>query len=240
MMDTIKVEKKNVKMVAHRGLSGIEKENTNAAFVAAGNRSYFGVETDIRIAKDGNVVIMHDDGSGRVAKDNLIVSECTYDALGSIILDDIDGAQGRNDLRIPLFSDYLSICKKYGKKCVVELKPIFTEDELKKIINIVNEFDYLDNVIFIAFGIENLITLRGLLPNQPAQWLVCEWKEEYLSKLKEYNLDLDIHYNAVTKELVDMLHSNGIEINCWTCDIAEDADKLIECGVDYITSNILE
>ena len=34
-MDTIKVNRKDVKMIAHRGLSGLERENTNAAFVAA-------------------------------------------------------------------------------------------------------------------------------------------------------------------------------------------------------------
>ena len=38
-MDTIKIENKTVKMVAHRGLSGIEKENTCSAFVAACNRA---------------------------------------------------------------------------------------------------------------------------------------------------------------------------------------------------------
>ena len=46
-MDTIKFDKKKTVMIAHRGLSGIETENTNSAFVAAGNRSYYGIETDI-------------------------------------------------------------------------------------------------------------------------------------------------------------------------------------------------
>ena len=44
-MNTIKLNKGNVRVVAHRGLSGIERENTNAAFVAAANRSYYGIET---------------------------------------------------------------------------------------------------------------------------------------------------------------------------------------------------
>ena len=37
-MDSIKLDIRTAKMIAHRGLSGIEKENTNAAFIAAGNR----------------------------------------------------------------------------------------------------------------------------------------------------------------------------------------------------------
>ena len=52
-MDTIKIEKKQVRMVAHAGLFGLETANTNAGFIAAGNRSYWGVECDVRVAKDG-------------------------------------------------------------------------------------------------------------------------------------------------------------------------------------------
>ena len=45
-MDTIKINKKNTKMVAHAGLFGMETANTNAGFIAAGNRSYWGVESN--------------------------------------------------------------------------------------------------------------------------------------------------------------------------------------------------
>ena len=67
-MNTIKFEKKSTQVVAHRGLSGIEKENTNAAFVAAGNRSYYGVETDIHRTADGRFVVCHDDDLKRIEK----------------------------------------------------------------------------------------------------------------------------------------------------------------------------
>ena len=66
-MNTIKITKNSTKLVAHRGLSGIEKENTNAAFVAAGNRSYYGIETDIHRTADGRFVVCHDDDLKRVA-----------------------------------------------------------------------------------------------------------------------------------------------------------------------------
>ena len=52
-MNTIKIDKKDAKIIAHRGLSGIETENTNAAFIAAGNRSYYGIETDVHKTLDG-------------------------------------------------------------------------------------------------------------------------------------------------------------------------------------------
>ena len=66
-MDTIKfTEKGNVKMIAHRGLSGLERENTNAAFVAAGQRSYYGIETDVHVTADEKYIIIHENLGTRI------------------------------------------------------------------------------------------------------------------------------------------------------------------------------
>ena len=78
-MNTIRFNRGNVKLVAHRGLSGIETENTCAAFIAAGNRDYFGIETDARITADGKFILMHDDTTARVSGVELKV---TLEAFG--------------------------------------------------------------------------------------------------------------------------------------------------------------
>ena len=74
-MDTVKISHGNTKMIAHRGLSGIEQENTNAAFVAAGNRSYYGIETDVHRTADGQYVIIHDDTTARVTNGYLAAGQ---------------------------------------------------------------------------------------------------------------------------------------------------------------------
>ena len=73
MVDTIHIDSGNVKMIAHRGLSGLERENTNAAFVAAGMRSYFGIETDIHRTADGQFVVFHDDTTTRLTEVEWVV-----------------------------------------------------------------------------------------------------------------------------------------------------------------------
>ena len=83
-MDTIKIDNKNVRMVAHRGLSGLEKENTCSAFVAACNRAtYFGVETDVHRTADGQFVIFHDDNTARVGIDHMVIEELRLTPCGS-------------------------------------------------------------------------------------------------------------------------------------------------------------
>ena len=67
--DTIKIaDHGSTKFVAHRGVSGLETENTAAAFIAAGNRSYYGVETDIWRTLDHRYICNHDGRSGRICE----------------------------------------------------------------------------------------------------------------------------------------------------------------------------
>lgn len=239
-MNTIKFDKKNALVVAHRGLSGIEKENTNAAFVAAGNRSYFGIETDVHKTLDGKYVVFHDDTTGRVAIDNMEVEKTTFDCLRSLLLTDIDGKKGRTDIRIPTLQEYIAICKKYEKVAVLELKNAFAEDEIYEIADIITEMGYLENVIFISFCLENLIFLRKKYPVQPAQFLIEEYSDSLIDTLRENNLDLDIRYTSLNADNMKKLHDAGIKVNCWTCDDPQAAEQLVDWGIDFITSNILE
>ena len=239
-MDTVKFNKKDVKIIAHRGLSGIETENTNSAFVAAGNRSYWGIETDIHKTADGVYVVFHDDNTIRMTNKDMVIEKSTYKDLCELTLNDINGKQGRRDLVIPLLGDYICICKKYNKHAVLELKNSFAYEDIKEIVEIIESYEYLDDTTFISFDINNLISLRKILPNQNAQFLTGSFSNEILENLKKYKLDLDIDSKCVTKELVQTMKRNNIEVNCWVCDDAEDGEKLVECGVDYITSDILE
>ena len=170
-MDTIKVKTNGVKMIAHRGLSGIERENTCPAFVAAGNRSYYGVETDVHVTKDGKFVIIHDETTERITlgKYNINVEENDYSAVENIVLPDLDDTTERKDIRIPLMSEYIKICQKYNKICVLEIKNHFEEDSLEKLIEEIKKLGYIDNVIFISFDFENCVNVKKLLPENDVQ-----------------------------------------------------------------------
>ena len=242
-MDTIKLQKNGVKMIAHRGLSGIERENTCPAFVAAGNRSYFGIETDVHVTRDGKFVIIHDETITRVSlgESNLNVEECTFDEIKSVELPDLDGSRFRRDIKIPLLCDYISICKKYGKICVLELKNRFKKEDIERMVEEIKNLDYLENVIFISFSYENCVDLRALLPCAKIQLLTMEViSDKLIDLLIAHKLDLDIYYPRISGEWIEKLHESGIMVNVWTCDSKEDAERLVSMGVDFITSNILE
>ena len=239
MQDTLKLRDSRVKMIAHRGVSGLERENTAAAFVAAGNRSYWGIETDVHRTQDGAYVIIHDDDTRRVADENLPVEGSTLHQLQTLTLKDMDGLP-RQDLVLPLLPEYSRICRKYGKVSVLELKNHFAPEQVAEIVAIVRDAGWLKETVFISFDLENLLSLRRLLPDQPAQYLVCEESPDLMDTLIRHRLDLDMDYTALTPDLVRRVHEAGRLVNVWTVNNPDDARRLADWGVDYITSNIIE
>lgn len=239
-MDTSKFDKKNTKVTAHRGVSGLETENTAAAFIAAGQRSYYGVETDIHFTKDGYYICCHDSNLERVSGKSIVIEETKLSVLEDICLYERGTTEERSYLRIPHLTDYIRICKKYGKVCVAEIKGLMPREHLENIVKIFDGEDMLENTIFIAFDFGNLVILRDLLPEQKLQFLTGKIDDKLVEELKKYRMDLDVYHEALTEENIKMLHENGIEINCWTVDNTERAEQLAAWGVDHITSNILE
>lgn len=239
MQDTIHVNLPGVKMVAHRGVSGLERENTCAAFVAAGNRSYFGVETDIHRTADGRYIVFHDDNLTRLLGDGRVVEEMRFDELRALRLTDLDG-NARGDLLLPTLEEYVHICKKYDKDCVLEIKNHFEPEDIDNVIAIIRGIGWLERTIFISFDLPNMICIRERLPQQRAQYLVSMFGDDLLDILTGHHLDLDIKYSSLSAEQVRACHEAGIQVNVWTVNEAADAERLAGYGVDFITSNILE
>ena len=239
MQDTIHVKLPGVRMVAHRGVSGLERENTCAAFVAAGNRSYFGVETDIHRTVDGQYIVFHDDNLVRLLGDERVVEEMRFDELRALRLTDLDG-NARGDLLLPTLAEYVNICKKYDKDCVLEIKNHFEPEDIDNVIAIIRGIGWLERTIFISFDLPNMLCIRERLPQQRAQYLVSTFGEDLLSILTQNHLDLDIKYSSLSAEQVRACHEAGIKVNVWTVNEAADAERLAGYGVDFITSNILE
>ena len=115
-----------------------------------------------------------------------------------------------------------------------------TPEDIDRIIDIIRQEEYLDQVIFISFDLPNMICIRERLPRQQAQFLISSIPDWLLDTLQKYHLDLDIKHTALTPAFADALHAAGIKVNVWTVNTPEDAQRVMDMGVDFITTNILE
>ena len=239
-MDTIRIaDKGNTKMIAHRGVSKLERENTMPAFVAAGNRSYYGIETDIHITRDGRFIVYHDDNTLRLTGVDSIVEEQDFDTLRRLEIKDFDD-ESRIDLHMPTLEEYIKTRKKYEKIAVLELKNPMPKEKVFEVCEVLDKIGHREGTVVISFDYQNLLFVKEKHPEQKVQFLCKEYDEALIQKLKKDGMDLDIHRGAVELKLIDLCHQNGIEVNAWTVDDPDQARSFIDMGIDYITTNILE
>ena len=239
-MDTIKINKKDTLLIAHRGLSGIERENTCASFIAAGNRSHYGIETDIHLTKDNIFVISHDANTKRVSPFTQEIKDTNYQDLQKIDYYELNTTTTKPYIKMPTLKEYLEICEKYNKHSVIEIKPLFKVSEIKRLLKEIKEIRKLDDVTIIAFDLRNLLRLRKLDETIKIQYLASKYTDELLDICKTNNFGIDIHYGALTPSVIKNFKDSGIIINAWTVNDKDVAKSLIESGVDFITTNILE
>ena len=233
-----------VRMIAHKGYWLDTKENTAEAFIAAGKKSYYGIEADTRITADGEFVMIHDGNTNAATNGETVVTirETTWEEIQKIRLPGNDGTYD-TEYRIPRVEDYISICKEYGKVPFLELKDGHTKEELQSLIGKIESIGYLSETVFISFSWENCVLLRELLPDAKIMSLIeqDDITDELIEQLVEYDIGLDINQKRLwMKIFVENCHIKGVELGVWTCDDAAAAEKFISWGVDYITTNVLE
>ncbi len=213
-------------LVAHRGFSGIEPENTMRAFRAAVKHNAIMIELDVHLCKSGEVVVIHDstlkrttNGSGRIAKKTWAE------------LKQLDAGKGE---RIPLLRDVLKNLK--GKiKLNIELKGKGTALPVLKCIKAA-QWKQKD-LILSSFKLSELQKVKKHAPNMPLAFLVeRKWGALRACKKNKFG-GVHIAKRFATKKFVDQAHKEGLWVHAWSINTKKEAKKLAAHGVDAVTSN---
>ena len=221
---------KTPKILAHRGASAHAPENTMAAFELALSHQADGIELDVMLSKDDQVVVIHDDTVDRTTDGCGRVRDMTLDELKSL-----DAGDGQ---KIPTLID---VFEQLGDKCLlnIELKNYTTIfDRLPiAVAHIVRTYHLEDSVIISSFNPFNLPRFRrrlgdvdlGLitLPDKASHWI---WR------LFRYDA-LHPHFTDVDQILVSALHAQNRQVNVWTVDEPEEILRLADLNVDSIITN---
>lgn len=146
----------------------------------------------------------------------------------------------RSDLRVPEFRDYLSICAKYGKHPVIELKDPFSPAALARIVGEVRDHGILADAVFISFLWKNCLGIRKLCPDLPVMNLDGLSDAAPLPEHLKHRIGADFHFNKLDRETVSAFRSAGLPVCAWTVDDPALARSLADIGVEYLTTNILE
>ena len=215
-----------IEVIGHRGAAGLEPENTLRSVRRAIELGVDRVEIDVRISRDGRLVIMHDETVDRTTNGHGYVSELTFDELRSL-----DAGMGE---KIPTLEEILRFTM--GKaKLEIELK---VPEAAEPTIQLVEELNAEKDVIVISFIHELLERVHDLNPNIKTGALFFEVPKDILQRaLKVHASSIHVYYRNVNSELVKEAHRSGLEVAVWNPNRIEEMREMIDLGVDAIGSD---
>jgi glycerophosphoryl diester phosphodiesterase len=233
-------------VIAHRGGAKESTENTIEAFQRAARIGADGIETDLRLTRDGVVVIYHDEIFGRVEglpkpQQTRRVAEMTYAELRASPLLPVGNDSGRRF--VPTLEDLMAKVKTGLLNIELKRGPKF-DDLVDKTIAILKGSPDLDRVVLEAPDLKTSEKLRKELGERvklhlnPGYDTTVSYQESLEKVLKFKPHSISVNYKKVSLELIERAHLSDVEVWAWTLDSPETAQALRQLGVDAIKTDV--
>lgn len=227
------------KNFAHRGFSGKYPENTMLAFEKAIEAGADGIELDVQLTKDGEIVIIHDETIDRTTNGKGEVVSYTYEELNKFDASYIyTGKMGFN--KIPTLKEYFELVKDKNIITNIELKTGINEyiGIEEKVWDLIKEYNLIEKVIISSFNHYSILRMKKIAPELKYGLL----SETWIINAGKYTKDLGIecyhpHFVNMTEEIVKEIKSHGIEINTFTVNKEEQIYDMLNKGIDIIIGN---
>jgi glycerophosphoryl diester phosphodiesterase len=232
-----------MKIIAHRGASAVAPENTLAAFMEAIRVGADMIELDVRLSRDGAVMVFHDqdlsrttDGHGPVEK--LTLAELRELDAGSWFSDEFigEGIPTLEEVIRTIFPSRIELC--------IEIKIDPGREELRgkllaDTIAIIERTGFQGRTTIVSFDRESISLSKSIRPNmrtglifhREEVWNECE--EEGYAGIDA----LSVCWNIVTTPRVSAAHRADRKVIAWTIDREEELNLILTLSVDALASN---
>lgn len=220
------------KVIAHRGFWDIDNGAHNS--LSSLYRSYeigtYGVEFDVWMTGDGELVVFHDEDINGVN-----IATASYNEIRDMKIS--------NGEILPTLDNFLTFAKNFPElKLILEIKSNISGDGYAKklakaVVDKVELHKLGYRTDYIAFSVDVCKALAKYRANLHIEYLSGN---ESPKQLKEWGIN-GIDYNQYVlfknPDLVKDSHDNGLSVNVWTVNDPVNMRRLIGMGVDYITTD---
>ncbi|MCX5401596.1 glycerophosphodiester phosphodiesterase family protein [Streptomyces sp. NBC_00102] len=210
--------------IGHRGLMGVEPENTLRSFVRAERAGMDAIELDLHLSKDGALVVMHDaevdrttDGTGRIADKTLAE------------LRELDAGQGE---RVPLFEEVLDAV---ASPIQAEIKDAAAARALAEVIT---RRGLTGRVEVSSFHDEAVAETGRLLPDVPTVLIASRWGPDVVERARAAGAaTLALNIRRLTLETVEQAREAGLRVIAWVVNTPEQLALVRAFGLDGATTD---
>ncbi|BAC70307.1 glycerophosphodiester phosphodiesterase [Streptomyces avermitilis] len=217
---------RTVTAVAHRGDPYRVRENTIDSLRSALRQGADAVEIDVRLTRDGVPVLLHDETLKRLWEQDRPLRSLSWDEV-----------RGLTDGGVPTLVDALAAT---GESRVMLDLPGAGPRAVRRIVDVIREYGAEERVYYCA-GAPAMLAVRAA---DPAAEIALTWTT--LAPPRPALLDavrprwLNYRFSLVDRELTARVHREGYLLSAWTPDTRRSMRRLLDMGVDAITTNRID
>ncbi len=224
---------------AHRGASGYAPENTLAAFQKAVDLGADGVELDIQLTKDDQIVVIHDETIDRTSDGKGWVKDYTLEELRAFNYNRTKPEYKHAD--IPTMREVFELLKPTELFINIEIKTgvVFYEKIEEKILALTKEMGMEDRVCYSSFNHYTVTRIHELKPDAEVGFLYADGPIDMPSYGVKHGVNA-LHpalYNLQYDGFVKECKEKGLKLNVWTVNERPYMEMCCQYGVDAIITN---
>jgi len=228
------------RFVSHRGFQPLAPANSLPAFEYAGRLGQWAIETDVHMTRDGHLVCCHNKTVDETFNGTGAIKEMTLKECRKLRMNTGNRLECLRDEQkvMPLFSEYLAICKKFGSVPFLELK---TEDS-EAVMRAVEESGIGQEGVVCSSGYYDYLVLARKAAPKAFMHLIFAKEEQVEDMARMGNAGLSWRINdplARPVELIKLAHDHGLKVCLRAGDTVESVRIMLELGLDYIPSNCM-
>ena len=224
---------------AHRGASGYAPENTLAAFQKAVDLDADGVELDIQLTKDDQIVVIHDETIDRTSDGKGWVKDYTLEELRAFNYNRTKPEYKHAD--IPTMREVFELLKPTELFINIEIKTgvVFYEKIEEKILALTKEMGMEDRVCYSSFNHYTVTRIHELKSDAEVGFLYADGPIDMPSYGVKHGVNA-LHpalYNLQYDGFVKECKEKGLKLNVWTVNERPYMEMCCQYGVDAIITN---
>lgn len=230
----------NTLVFAHRGASGYAPENTLEAFQLAVQQQADGVELDVHLTRDKQILVAHDERIDRVSDGTGLICLLSLKDIKKHLFNRTHPEY--DQARAPLLEEVLDLLKPTGLNINIELKNsrLPYEGLEEKCLDLVEKAGMASRVVYSSFNHHSMVRLKKMNSGAVCGLLYDCSLLDPLDYLKRSGLD------ALHPQYADLLlypasyepvRASGGKIHTWTVNDDRDMRKVMDAGADILISN---
>lgn len=211
-------------IIGHRGARALEPENTLLALQKGMECAEY-VEIDVRMSRDGKLVVIHDPTLERTTNGRGLVKDHTFEELQKL-----DAGKGE---RIPSLDEVMRLVS--GRSGLfVEIKEPGTEVEIAERIRVWR----LEKLYFVSFHEQSITAIREAIPGAKTGLIYSRESPDILDIAKNLGADAILpSLKLASTPLVNEAHTRGMIVIPWTLNTLQDFEKSVAIGADGLASD---